>query len=348
MPIRGADAMDFTARPPDSHQGHERHGRNDGHDHFHLVTPNADKRYLTVALVLLFVFMAGEAAVGVIASSLALIADAGHMLTDAFAIVMALTAMHLSQKPPIGKFTFGLKRAEIFSAQINGIMLVGMAGWFLVEAIRHLAAPSHVEGLLVTWAALAGVAMNLLATWFLGKANRESLNIEGSFQHLATDLYAFIATAAAGALIHWTGQYRLDAVAAILISALMINTGVRLLTRSGRIFLEAAPDGLDPEIIGRAMASDEGVQEVHDLHVWEVTSGFPALSAHVLVKNRGRCHGECHAVRQRLELLLERRFHIHHTTLQVEHCHPEYRVQATEVGRLSSYAGTPPENHRPS
>lgn len=323
-----------------------RHHHSDGgHDHSHLVTPDADKRYLTIALVLLFMFMAGEAAMGIVASSLALIADAGHMLTDAFAIVMALIAMQLSRQPPVGKFTFGLKRAEIFSAQINGIMLVALAAWFFSEAVRHLIKPTRVEGLLVTWAALAGVAINLLATWFLGKANRENLNIEGSFQHIVTDLYAFIATAAAGALIHWTGRYRLDAAATMLIAGLMLNTGIRLLTRSGKIFLEAAPDGLDPDAIGSAMASDNDVHEVHDLHVWEVTSGFPALSAHVLVKNKNHCHGECHVVRQRLESLLSQRFQIHHTTLQVEHCRPEYHVRPSDIVRhLPSATNLPPGN----
>lgn len=338
--------MNSTSWSPDSQQKHRHPHPEGGHDHSHLVTPDADKRYLTIALVLLFMFMAGEAAAGVVASSLALIADAGHMLTDAFAIVMALIAMQLARQPPVGKFTFGLKRAEIFSAQINGVMLVALAALFFAEAVHHLIVPSRVEGLLVTWAAMAGVVINLLATWFLGKANRESLNIEGSFQHIVTDLYAFIATAAAGALIHWTGRYRLDAVATILISALMLNTGIRLLTRSGRIFLEAAPEGLDPDAIGGVLASDDDVHEVHDLHVWEVTSGFPALSAHILVKSNSHCHGECHAVRQRLESLLEQQFHIHHTTLQVEHCRPECHVPMKDIVRPVS-SGLP-SDHRSS
>ena len=131
--------------------------------------------------------------------------------------------------------------------------------------------------------------------------------------------------------MHWTHIFRLDAVVALLVAGLMLRAGSGLLKESGRIFLEAAPKGVDPEAIGQAMAADAEVREVHDLHVWEVTSGFPALSAHVLVSNHPTCRGECHAVRERLESLLDRRFHITHTTLQVDHYRPEYHVPAHEV-----------------
>lgn len=314
-----------------SHDHSHHHGHGHDHDHSHPINPDADKRYLSIALGLLLAFMAAEVTVGLIASSLALISDAGHMLTDAGAIGMSLVVMRLAQRPAGGKFTFGFKRAEIFSAQINGFTLVALAGWFVIEGVRRLISPPEVEGLLVTWVALGGIVVNLLATWAISKANRESLNVEGSFQHILTDLYAFIATAVAGALIHWTHIYRLDAVAALLVAGLMLRTGAHLLKESGRVFLEAAPKGVDPEVIGQALAGDDAVREVHDLHVWEVTSGFPALSAHVLVRGDSPCHGQCHVVRERLESLLAQRFHIDHTTLQVDHYRADYHVSADQL-----------------
>jgi cobalt-zinc-cadmium efflux system protein len=177
-----------------------------------------------------------------------------------------------------------------------------------------------VEGGLVLGIALLGIVVNLMATWAISRANRQSLNLEGAFQHILTDLFAFIATAIAGAIIFFTGGYnRLDAVAALVVAALMLRAGCGLVKDSGRIFMEAAPEGLDPEEVGRAIASHPGVVNVHDLHVWEVTSGFPSLSAHVLVEEAEDCHNE----RRELEHLLEDRFDLHHTTLQVDHVRPE-------------------------
>lgn len=316
--------------------GHDHHGHD--HAHSHPINPDADKRYLTIALALLLAFMAVEVIAGFMASSLALISDAGHMLTDAGAIAMSLAVMRLSQRPAGGRFTFGFKRSEIFSAQINGLTLVALAGWFLIEAVRRLIWPPAVDGLLVTWVALVGIAVNLLATWSMSKANRESLNVEGSFQHILTDLYAFIVTAIAGALIHWTHFYRFDALAALMVAVLMLRTGMSLLKESGRVFLEAAPKGVDPDVIGHALAGDPDVCEVHDLHVWEVTSGFTALSAHVLVAGDTPCHGECHTVRRRLGTLLAERFEIEHVTLQVDHYRTEYRVPVQDIRQSLSAA----------
>jgi cobalt-zinc-cadmium efflux system protein len=198
--------------------------------------------------------------------------------------------------------------------------LARASAWFVYEAIRRLIDPPEVEGALVLSIALLGIVVNLLATWIISKANRESLNVEGAFQHILTDLFAFIATAIAGAIIYFTGGYnRVDAIAALVVAALMLRAGYGLVRDSGRIFLEASPKGLAPEEVGHAIASHPGVVNVHDLHVWEVTSGFPALSAHVLVAE----DEDCHAERRGLEHLLEERFDVHHTTLQVDHATPE-------------------------
>jgi cobalt-zinc-cadmium efflux system protein len=284
------------------------------------MSQDTDLRHLAIALGLLVGFMVVEVVVGIIASSLALISDAGHMLTDAGAIALALVTMRLAQRPARGAMTYGLKRAEILSAQANGITLLLLSAWFVYEAIRRLISPAEVEGGLVLGIALLGIVVNLLASWVIGRANRQSLNVEGAFQHILTDLFAFIATAIAGAIIYFTGGYnRLDAIAALVVAALMLRAGYGLVRDSGRIFMEAAPEGLDPEEVGHAIASHPGVVNVHDLHVWEVTSGFPALSAHVLVEQ----DEDCHAERRKLERLLEERFDLHHTTLQVDHATPE-------------------------
>jgi cobalt-zinc-cadmium efflux system protein len=284
-----------------------------GHSHAH----TDDARRLTIALVLLLAFMVAEVVVGILASSLALLADAAHMLTDAGAIALALFAARLARRPPAGGFTFGYRRAEILSAQLNGATLVGLGAVIGVEGIRRLFDPPDVEGAAVLIVAVVGIGVNLAATYVLSGANRRSLNVEGAFQHVLNDLFAFVATAIAGAVILLTGFSRADGIAALLVAALMLYSGVGLLRESGRVLLEAAPRDLDPDEIGNALAAEHHVVEVHDLHVWEVTSGFPALSAHVTV--RSGCDTQAH--RRQLAELLSERFGITHSTLQVETRH---------------------------
>ncbi|MEA2374358.1 MAG: cobalt-zinc-cadmium efflux system protein, partial [Thermoleophilaceae bacterium] len=207
------------------------------------------------------------------------------------------------------------KRAEILSAQFNGATLLVLALLIVYEGINRLVSPPDVEGGPVLAVAIAGIVVNLGATYTLSKANRRSMNIEGSFQHLLTDLAAFVFTAIAAVVILGTGFRRADGIASLIIAAIMLRAAYGLLRDSGRVFLEAAPRGLDPDTIGRALVRQPGVVEIHDLHVWEVTSGFPALSAHVLVGT----DSDCHAVRHALEHTLRDQFHLEHTTLQVDH-----------------------------
>ena len=252
-------------------------------------------RYLAAALALIAAFMAAEVTIGLLAHSLALISDAAHMLTDAAGIALALTAMRLSARPPAGGYTYGLRRTEILSAQANGITLLLLSAWLTYEAVRRLIAPSAVAGGAVLGTALAGLAVNAFAAALTARADRRSLNVEGAFRHILTDAYAFAATAIAGLIVIIAGFDRADAVASLVVVALMAKAGIGLLRESGRIFLEAAPPELSPDAIGRAMAAREGVVEVHDLHIWQITSGMPAASAHVLV-GPGL---DCHAVRVR-------------------------------------------------
>jgi cobalt-zinc-cadmium efflux system protein len=283
------------------------------HDHDH--SRVRDRRALATALALILALMGGEVAAGLVAHSLALLADAGHMLSDAAALAAALVAARLADRPARGKWTFGLVRAEILAAQGNGITLLVVAIWILYGAVRRLVAPPAVHGGIVLAVALAGVGVNLAATLVLARADRESLNVRGAFLHVATDLVAFVGTAAAGALVLATGWNRFDPLAGLLVAGLMLRSSWSLLRESGRIFMEASPAGIEPDAVARALAEDADVVEVHDLHVWTVTSGFPALAAHVLVTP----DSDCHAARRRLQRVLEERFHLHHVTLQVDH-----------------------------
>ena len=286
------------------------------HDHgVHAHRALNDAPRLRRALVLILIVMAGEIAAGVIADSLALLSDAGHMLTDAGALAFSLLALHLAARPAAGALTFGFRRLEILSAQANGVTLLVVAGFVVFEAISRLVHPPHVRAGLVLGVAIAGALLNVAAAATLARADRSNLNIEGSFQHVVTDLYGFLGTALAAGVILIFGFQRADPIASLAIAALMIRSGTRLVWASGRIFLEAAPEGLDPELIGRALVSQADVVEVHDLHVWEVSSGFPALSAHVLVD----AQADCHRARRGMEALLHERFGLDHTTLQVDH-----------------------------
>jgi cobalt-zinc-cadmium efflux system protein len=303
------------AHEHDHDHGDHDPGHGGHHGHSHGVAADADRRWLTLALGLIATFMAGEVVVGLIARSLALLSDAAHMLTDAGAIVLALVAMRLAARPPKGGYTFGLKRAEILSAQANGLTMLILAVWLAFEAVRRLIHPPDVTGGLVLATALIGIVVNLGAAWAMSRANRASLNVEGAFQHILNDLFAFIATAVAGLVMVTTGFTRADPIATLIVVALMVKAGVGLVRESGRIFLEAAPTGVDPPALGARFAGLPGVVEVHDLHVWQITSGQPALSAHVLVAEGV----DCHAVRATLEGMLRRDYRITHSTLQVDH-----------------------------
>jgi cobalt-zinc-cadmium efflux system protein len=272
------------------------------------------------------VVMAGEIVAGMLGHSLALLADAGHMLTDAAALGFALFASAMAARPAVGRWTFGYSRLEILAAQVNGITLGLLALWVTWSAVHRLVDPHEVRGGLVLAVALAGAAASLAASVMLARASRDSLNVRAAFVHVATDVVAFGAAAAAGGLILATGWDRFDSIASLAVAALMLWSSVGLLRDSTVIFLERAPSDADPDSIGRALIAEQDVVEVHDLHVWTVTSGFPALSAHVLVTP----DADCHAARRRLEARLAEQFGLTHTTLQVEHAEPP--SQPVELG----------------
>jgi cobalt-zinc-cadmium efflux system protein len=284
------------------------------HDHRHAT----DSRALAIALALIVGFLVAEVVAAVIAGSLALLADAGHMLTDAAALAFALFAATFASRPAQGRWTFGYRRLEILAAQVNGITLAVAALLILYGSVRRLMSPSDVRGGIVLAVALVGIVVNVAATAVLSRASRESLNVRGAFLHVATDTVAFAGTAVAGALILATGWDRFDPIAGLGVAALMLWASWGLLHESSSIFLERSPAGIDPEEVGRALVGEPDVVQVHDLHVWTVTSGFAALAAHVLVAPES----DCHAIRRRLERMLHDRFDLEHTTLQVDHAEP--------------------------
>ncbi len=285
------------------------------HAHSHVPSRDAERGALKAALALILAFMLVEVVVGVLASSLALLSDAAHMLTDALALAVSLAAARLAVRPAGGVMTYGLGRAEILSAQANGVTLLVLSVVIVVDAVQRLISPPSVDALPMLIVALAGIPVNLIAARILAGDSERSLNVEGSYRHILTDLYGFIATAVAAGVILATGFDRADAIASLVIAGLLLHAAYGLIKESGRVFMEAAPAGLDPDEIGHTLASEPGVVEVHDLHVWEVTSGFPALSAHVVV----HAGDDCHELRRTLQRVVRDRYDISHTTLQVDH-----------------------------
>ncbi len=306
----GADHPE-SARPP-------RHAGGPG-DRAHGLRPPVDSRYLATALGLIVCFLVFEVTFAFVGHSLALLADAGHMLTDAAALAASLMAVRLARRPAAGVWTFGFKRAEVLSAQANGITLLVVSALVAFEAITRLFHPVTVHGGIVVTVAAVGVAVNVAATWVISRANRRSVNVKAALAHIVTDLYGFIGTLAAGIVIIVTGFSRADSIASLIVVGLMLYAAWGLLRETGRILLEAAPEGYAPVDIVAAITSQPGVASVHDVHVWLITSGFPALSAHVLV----RPPADCHQVRRDLEQLLAERFALEHTTLQVDHAPDE-------------------------
>lgn len=309
-----------SSRPAAPHTAklHRPSGGEGSAGHEHGVSPDTDRRYLWSALALLAAFMLSEVIVAVLAGSLVLLSDAGHMLSDVGAIGASLWAMRLAARPPSGRWTFGWKRAEILSAAGNGITLLVVSGIITFEAIRRLISPFEVHGGAVLTVALVGVGVNLAATWALARANRSSLNVEGAFRHILTDLYAFIGTVIAGIIILTTGFARADAIASLLVVALMVKAAWGLLRESGRVLLEAAPEGIDLDDVRSHLLDSEHVHDVHDLHVWTLTSNLPTLSAHVVIDDA--CFTDNHAPQllDQLQACLVGHFDVEHSTFQLE------------------------------
>ncbi|HST24573.1 MAG TPA: cation diffusion facilitator family transporter [Gaiellaceae bacterium] len=288
------------------------------HHHHELDSSRAQRGALGTALALILGLTAAELAAGIYGHSLALLADAGHLVSDAAALGFALLAASMAIRPAQGRWTFGFRRLEILAAQANGLTLALVGIWIVYSAVRRLVSPPVVHGGIVLVVALVGIAVNLAATTVLSRASRESLNVRGAFLHVATDLVAFVGTAIAGGIVLATGWNRADPIASLLVAALMFWAAYSLVRESTAIFLELSPREIAPDEVGRAIVGVPHVVEAHDLHVWTVTSGFQAVSAHVLVEPGADCHG----VRRTIEEVLREQFDLEHTTLQVDHAPP--------------------------
>jgi cobalt-zinc-cadmium efflux system protein len=287
--------------------------------HSHGISAGADQRYLIGALVLLLVYMAAEVVVAFLTGSLALLSDAGHMLTDAGAIGVALWAMRLAARPARDAWTFGWKRAEILSALANGVTMAAFAAVIAVEAIRRLVdGHPHIQAGPVLVLALIGIVVNIAVAWLLARANRSSLNVEGAYQHIITDLYGFIGTVVAAIIILTTGWMKADAIASLVVVALMAHAAWGLLRESGRVLLEVAPAGTSIDEIRRHLLEVDHVRDVHDLHVWTVTSDLPSLSAHLVVDDD--CFNDGHApqILDEVQECLGGHFDVSHSTFQLE------------------------------
>jgi cobalt-zinc-cadmium efflux system protein len=296
-------------------------GEGEGHARPHgseVPSVDSDRRALGLALVLLAAFMVFEVGAAIFANSLALLADAGHMLVDVGAIAGSLIAIHLAARPETGKHTYGMKRAEILAAAGNGLALVIISALVTYDAIVRLLHPGHVHGAVLIVVAAVGVAVNVVATMTVARANRRSLNIEGAYRHILTDLYGFIGTLIAGIVIVASGFNRADAIASLVVVALMLKAAVELLRPALHILLEATPEDIDLDEVRTHLLELPEVQSVHDLHAWTLTSSLPILTAHVVVTDECFNTGEAGRVLDHLQECLAGHFDVEHSTLQFE------------------------------
>lgn len=267
-----------------------------------------------VALGINGAMLVAEAVGGVLTGSLAVLADAGHLLSDVGAIALALFAAALATRPAAGRMTFGYQRSEIFAALVNGLLLVVVAVVVAIAAVGRLGDPPQIDGLGVLGLGLLGLLGNLGATLVLARGERVDVNLEGVLRHSAADALGSFGVVVAGAFVLAGGSDVVDPFVSLLIAALILASSWRLIREPVGVLMEAAPVGVDVDAAGAAICSEEGVRSVHDLHIWTVTSGFGALAAHVVVAEG--CDRDL--VRRRIELLLRDRFGIDHTTLQME------------------------------
>ncbi len=294
------------------------------HDHDHVrrgeghPSVDTDRRALTLALVLLVAFMVFEVGAAVVSNSLVLLADAGHMLVDVGAIAGSLVAIHLAARPETRSHTYGMKRAEILAAAANAIALIIVSALVTWDAVVRLLHPSTVDGAVLIFVAGVGVAVNVVATLTMARADRRSLNVEGAYRHILTDLYGFAGTLIAGIVIVVWGFDRADAVASLVVVLLMLKAAAELLRPALHILLEATPEDIDLDEVRRHLLELPEVQSVHDLHAWTLTSSLPILTAHVVVTDECLNTGEAGRVLDHLQECLSGHFDVAHSTLQFE------------------------------
>jgi cobalt-zinc-cadmium efflux system protein len=297
--------------------------------HAHVAQRARSRRVLGVVLVLTAGYAVVELIGGLATGSLALLADAAHMFGDTGTVGLALFASWLAGRPATARRSFGYQRAEILAALANGVALVALAIWIFIEAFDRLSDPPKILGGWVLAVAAVGLGINLTAAWILDRASGESLNVRAVYRHVLADLAGSVGVIVAALIVLTTGWRYADPLVGLAIGVLVLFSSWTILRDSVSILLESTPAGIDAQEVGRRMAGVEGVVEVHDLHIWTITSGFPALSAHVLVAPGDDCHDR----RRQLEAMLVDEFGLRHTTLQVEHATETQRLQITPLSR---------------
>jgi len=279
----------------------------------------AQRRVVWAVLGANLALMAGEVVAGAALRSLALLADAVHRLTDVSGLAIALVAIRLAVRPPTKRHSFGLQRAEVLAAQANGLILLGAAGWVIYVASGRLAHPVHVAGGGLLAVASSGLAVSVASAWLLSRAHSESLNMRAAFLHMSADAAGSLGAMVAGLLILAADWHRADPAASILISILVIYAAWTLLRDAAHVLLEGTPRGMDPTSVEDSLLAAGGVEGVHHLHLWNLASDVPALSAHVVLTGELSMH-EAQVKGDRLKAMLAERFGIEHSTLELE-CH---------------------------
>lgn len=295
-----------------THPHGRHHTHHDGRPHDH--TREASQRTLLIVLALTFGYMLAEAIGGYLANSLALLSDAGHMLTDVAALTLSLFAVRFASRPATPRKTYGFYRLEILAALANGVTLIVLSLLICVEAYHRLRRPEVVQGWTLIWISAGGLAVNLISAWMLSHSHDESLNIRGALLHVLGDLLGSVAAIAAGVMIIWRGWVWADPVFSVVISLLIIYSSWRLVADAVNVLLEGAPSHINAAAVEEAMRSAPGVRAVHDLHIWTITSGRHAVTAHVVINDAS----ESYRILRELREMLAARFALTHSTIQIE------------------------------
>lgn len=306
------------------HSHSHSHGAHEGHNHGH----GSPAKLLTAALVLTTTFIAVEFVAAHLTGSLALLADAWHMVSDAGSLALALAASVLARRPPSVRKTFGYRRLEVLAALANGVLLGVAAVLIVFEAVDRLNTPQPVKGMGVAIVGGAGLAVNLAAAAILLRGAKDSVNVRAALAHVLGDALGSVAAIVAGLVVHFTGETRADPVLSLFVAALLLWGAWRVISETAHILMEGTPEGLDPAVVERTIRDVPGVASVHDLHIWSITAGEPAVTAHVVLEDGG-WHGE--EVAQAVCNALERRFNLHHATIQPEP--PPRRIVQLGTGR---------------
>lgn len=274
------------------------------------------EKKLTLILAFNILLMTLEVGGGIVSRSLALLSDAGHMLTDSFAVMLGLTALYLAKKPASAKNSFGYHRAEIIASLLNGLLLVLISGYIFYEAAQRFFNPVEVKtGILITVASI-GLAGNILAMWLLHSDSRSSLNIKGVFFHILGDTLSSLGVIAGGIVIAFTGWNIVDPLIGLMIGGIVLRSAYDLIVESGEVLLEAAPRDIDPAQVKATLESIPGIREFHDVHIWSITSEMRALSGHILTDDITTSQSQL--LLEKARELLHEKFNISHTTLEVE------------------------------